>query len=386
MDLNRFVGSVYVHLPFCKSRCPYCDFFSTTGALPSARYLAALKAEWEARRCGDEQELRTLYVGGGTPSIWPPFELEELVSGFSFADGCEVTVEVNPGDADADWFARLAAVGVNRFSIGAQAFDDARLAWLGRRHGVLDVEKAVAFAKAERCAVSVDIIYGTPGQTKELLPRELKRAVELGVDHISAYELSIPAGSTLDRRLTQRERKTIEDDERSTALWHTVGDTLGKAGWERYEVSSYCRLGFRSQHNQVYWRGDPYVGLGAGAHGFYRGDGRFVRCANANDVDDYLNGVRILEGPSRPVGRNGSCEEVSREGHALELVMLGLRFAGGVDLSRLDELLSPDHKAKWEERFDSWLKSGAVVSRGTTLLPTPRGMLHADGMAAELIV
>ncbi len=349
------------------------------------RYLAALRSERRQRGIGRERPLRTLYLGGGTPSIWPRAALEELIAEFSVEPSSEVTVEVNPGDADSGWFAGLAAAGVNRFSIGAQALDDRRLAWLGRRHGVSEVEKAVAFAKRAGAAVSVDIIYGTPGQTPKALRRELKQAVEVGAQHISAYELSIKDGSPLDGRLVVRERQEIEDDQRAALLWHTVGDTLAHVGWERYEVSSYCRPGFRSRHNQVYWRGEPYVGLGAGAHGFCRAGGHFVRYANPTDIGDYLDGAPRVSDPSRPVASTGRREQLSSEEHAVELVMLGLRFAGGVDLSRLDELLSPEQKVRWHAHFEKWVSGGDAARRGAFLLPTTRGMLYADGLAAELI-
>lgn len=379
--------SVYFHLPFCLSRCSYCDFFSTEQhPIPFRSYREALLREWEWRISGEDApyELVSVYVGGGTPSLWPAEELMSIIEPLQCRENTEITIEVNPGDATPNWFRALVDFGVNRFSIGAQSFDDGRLKWLGRRHTVSDAVSAVEWAKeAGAEAVNVDLIYGTPGMTLRALQNELERAVAKGAQHISAYELTVSPGTPLSATLKRSGERVLGDD-RLAQFWRVAGESLAASGLDRYEVSNYAGPGYRCRHNQHYWRGGFYFGLGAGAHGFLRLPmGKMVRYANVSDVDNYLYSLR--EFPSgdnfSPVA-GGAFETISSLVHAREKVMLGLRTEEGVtDFEFLLQKLPGDVRKKWLLEVDDCVRAGLVRWVLGSLCPTPKGMLIADLVA-----
>jgi len=389
------VASVYVHLPFCRGRCPYCDFVSNdvTG-VPAAPYAEALAAEWRWRASipGGAGPFETVYLGGGTPSLWPASCLAELLRSLPMADGAEVTVEANPGDADEAWYRELVAAGVTRFSIGVQALDGDRLRWLGRRHGVDDAARAVRYAAASGAReVSADLIYGTPGHTPSLAVDEARGLVGLGVDHVSAYELTVAPGTPLGRRATAISLG-LPDEDALIRTWDALGATLAGLGLERYEVSSYAAPGRRSRHNENYWRGGQYVGLGAGAHGFLMGEGgcgeggsagtRGGRYANSARLEDYLDAARAGRFPEHGggIGAGAIFDPVDAAARAREIVMLGLRWIEGVDLDELARLAGPVRTAALSS---SLAGDGYARVAGRRLVPTRDGMLIADALAAR---
>jgi oxygen-independent coproporphyrinogen-3 oxidase len=379
--------SIYIHLPFCQGRCPYCDFSSTdTREIPFEDYAAAIRREIGLRSpLATGSRLDSIYVGGGTPSLWPAEEIVGLVRAALDPGVVEITVEANPGDADASWFGRLADGGVTRFSIGLQALDPARLSFLGRRHSAAQAEAAVAAARASGAkSVSADVIYGTPGQEPSALSAELGRVVALGVDHVSAYELTVAAGTVLDGRV-RRGEAVLPGPDAMADLWQAAGEALAAAGFERYEVSSHARPGHRCRHNEHTWRGGGYLGLGAGAHGFVPlPDGGGRRWANDTDPFCYIEACRHPGGvaPDRAVGERVLEETLGQLDHARELLMLGLRTADGIDLGRLLARLPAEIVVRWRGIADSLAARGHVTRDGDVLRPNPAGMLQADGLAA----
>ncbi len=383
-DMSTY--SIYIHLPFCLARCPYCDFYSTVSdSIHFREYRNAIAREWRVREpLITDRTLGSLYIGGGTPSLWPAEELQSLLGLFPISSAAEVSVEVNPGDAALDWFAALADCGVNRFSIGAQAFDDKRLELLGRRHDSRCIADAVLGAREPTArSIGVDIIYGTPGQRAADLQRELQSLVSLGVDHVSAYELTV-VRDTPWKRLVEEGHVQMPDEDEMADLWQTVGDTLEEFGFERYEVSNFARPGHRCRHNEQYWRGGVYLGLGAGAHGFIvdKND-TMTRYMNARSVERYLETSTNLSVDTRASGMGDGAEneKIAPAVHARELVMLGLRTSDGVNLSRLLPALESTERERWLAEAKLLEKSGLARVIGAKLVPTSKGMLQADALA-----
>lgn len=380
--------SIYIHLPFCKGRCPYCDFASCDAReIPFEAYAAAIRREFGARApLAEGSRLDSVYVGGGTPSLWPAGILAGLLGAARGPDVAEITVEANPGDADPDWFLRLAGAGVTRFSLGVQALEPDRLAFLGRRHSVAQAEVAVAAARASGAAsVSADVIYGTPGQTPAGLAAELERIAALGVDHVSAYELTVAAGTALEERV-RRGEAALPGPDAMAELWEAAGGALAGAGLERYEISNHARPGHRCRHNEHTWRGGAYLGIGAGAHGFVPlGGGGGRRWANDADPFCYLEACRDLGSlpPDRAVGERVLEETLSPTEHARELMMLGLRTADGVAFDRLLARLPAELVVRWRGIAAGLEAAGHVVLEDGRLRPTSGGMIRADGLAAS---
>ncbi len=368
--------SIYIHLPFCAAKCPYCDFCSVeTEQIPFDAYSGAVASEWELSIpfiTGDS--LLSVYIGGGTPSLWPARRLAELLAQFDIEGDVEVTVEINPGDADAGWFDALAWVGVNRFSIGVQALDDTRLAWMGRRHDARAARAAVEMAvESGARSVGVDLIYGTPGQDEASLVDELHGLAETGAHHVSAYELTVAEGTPLARQVESGET-LLPSQDRLADLWHVVGETLAKRGLCRYEVSNYAIAGHRSRHNTHYWRCGRYVGLGAGAHGFLMDEsGRMFRYANAPSVAEYMKAL----GTRPPEG----LERIDPLTYARERVMLALRTSDGFSFDGVTANLNANTRAEWMELVDQGVFEGLLKKAGDKITPTSDGMLRADALA-----
>lgn len=380
--------TIYIHLPFCVTRCRYCDFYSVqTDRVPYLSYRRAVLLEKE-QRGGLFEQLRpvSLYIGGGTPSLWPSEELSPLLEGFEIREDWEVTVEVNPGDGDRNWFRSLVGAGVNRFSVGVQALEDSRLRWMGRRHDGRQAIRAIELARESGArSVSADIIYGTPGQRSRGLVQELETLIDLGVDHVSAYELTAATGTPLGNEV-ETGRVRLPDDTEMVGLWQVLGDTLENRGFERYEVSSYGRPGFHSRHNEHYWSGGAYMGLGAGAHGFViAGTGKKTRYANVESVGDYMAAVVgcPATGGGTPEGPGGTGEVIDDITYARERMMLGLRTVRGVPLREVWSLLPVDIQQKWRRLIGQMEGEGMVEQAAGWLIPTTQGMLYADELAEK---
>ena len=324
------MAGIYVQIPFCASRCAYCDFFSTLKLEQAgAPYVEALVAEARLRR--DElrgESIRTLYMGGGTPSQLPLPLLERLAEGlrdvFDLAGVEEFTVEANPDDVTAQWCAALPSLGVNRVSMGVQSFEDEILRAIGRRHTAQQAVEAVAnLRQAGINNISIDLIYGLPGQTVNSWTESVRQAIALKPEHISAYGLTYEEGTRLWQ---QRERGEVIEvpGEQCLEMYRILVDMLQSAGYEHYEISNFALPGYHSRHNYSYWDDTPYLGLGAAAHSY---DGTSRRY-NPHDLHQFID--KVMSGTK-------ACEqeELTRWERYDERVMLGLRTARGVDVHRL---------------------------------------------------
>ncbi len=320
------MAGVYVHIPFCASRCSYCDFFSTLQlADAGTSYVEAVVAEARLRR-GElcDAQVKTLYLGGGTPSQLPLPLLSRLIDGLreslDLSDVEEFTVEANPDDVTPEWCRGVAALGVNRVSMGVQSFEDPILRLIGRRHTARQAMDAVANLRAAGINnISIDLIFGLPGQTVASWTASVEQAIALKPQHISAYGLTYEEGTRLWR---QRERGEVVEvpEEQCLEMYRILVDELQAAGYEHYEISNFALPDYHSRHNSSYWDDTPYLGLGAAAHSY---DGK-VRRWNPHDLRQYMD--KVLAGEL-------ACEleELSRSERYDERVMLGLRTALGVD-------------------------------------------------------
>lgn len=324
------MAGVYVHIPFCASRCSYCDFFSTLRLDEVGHdYVEALIAEARLRKAElNGKPVKTLYMGGGTPSQLPLPLLARLIDGLKATLDLnavqEFTLEANPDDVTPEWCAAVRALGVNRVSMGVQSFQDAVLRLVGRRHTARQAIDAVASLRhAGIDNISIDLIYGLPGQTLETWAESVRQAVDLRPQHISAYGLTYEPGTRLWQQRECGEVVEASEDQYLDMYRILVG-LLQVAGYEHYEISNFALPGYRSRHNSSYWNETPYLGLGAAAHSY---DGT-MRRSNPADLCGYIR--RITSGqPACQV------EDLAWWERYDERVMLGLRTADGVDAHRL---------------------------------------------------
>ncbi len=368
---------MYIHFPWCRALCPYCDFpvVVARGEPPHHAYLEAVTGELEARAPEvADRALRSIYLGGGTPSLWAPACIAELVA--RVADrwrvdpaALEITVEANPIDCTPERMAAWRAAGVNRLSIGVQSWEDDDLAALGRDHRMGDGPAAIAAAHGGGFdVVSADLILGAPGVARDgtTAPPSVAAAVASGVAHVSVYELTIEPATLFGKRARAGNLPVLPEDDLA-ALYEATHHALTAAGFEHYEVSSYARPGRRAVHNSLYWRGVEYLGLGVGAASFVRAadGGGAVRQVNSRRLGDYLGGGAARVAERTPL----TAHEV-----ATDELWLAMRTADGAPAAALGPV-------------GDWLVAGGLgVARGDRICPTLRGFLFADQIAARVVL
>jgi putative oxygen-independent coproporphyrinogen III oxidase len=362
-------AGIYVHVPFCLTRCGYCDFNAYAGldAL-KPRYLRALLAEASlAAPSWVGTEIASVFLGGGTPTTMSPPNLEELLSTlrvlFELADDAEITTEANPDTVDEKSLTRLLTGGFERLSMGAQSFDPVVLRALERLHSPEAVRHAFAAARVAGYAnVNLDLIYGADGETLESWERTLQETVALAPEHVSAYALTIEPATPLGRKVAAGEVPAPDPDVQAD-MFGLACDALGRAGYRHYEVSNWAKPGFECRHNLGYWERRPYVGLGAGAHS-YRDD---VRWWNVRPPEEYLATVERGELPI------GGSESLDPQDAYLEEVFLRLRTLEGIPASWVDD-----------DRAAPFLESGLLIDDFGSLVPTERGMLLLNELVLAL--
>ena len=405
--------ALYVHVPFCVSLCPYCDFVVYAGAAargPTSRvdaFTRALLAEITLRAdaadaafgppgAADRQPLATVYLGGGTPTLLPSGSIAAILGlvreRFGLAPDAEVTIEANPGRDERGEASDLAAAGVNRLSLGAQSFDAAALRRLGRRHRAADVADAVGDARgAGISSISVDLLYDVPGQSEAAWAAGLDEAIELGVDHVSAYALTLddpddegltgPLGDHLPTRAGARRWRAAavqdQDDDTAAAQYEVAVERLRRAGFRGYEISNWGRPGHESRHNLVYWRRRPYEAVGPGAHAF---DGS-VRRWNAARLEGYLRALSPADGSPASLPPGGR-EAVDAERAAAEAVILGLRLDTGLSL---EDAASGPLAPHLEWGLGRGLLAAGTGADGPLVTLTTTGRLLSNELFARLV-
>lgn len=373
--------ALYIHWPFCISKCPYCDFNShVRESVDQDAWRAALLADMAHETAlTPGQKLSSIFFGGGTPSLMPPATVAALIDAaaqhWGFADNIEITLEANPSSVEAARFADLALAGVNRVSLGLQSLDDAALVFLGRAHSVAESLQALEIAQQHFARVNIDLIYARPDQTADAWDAELQQALALGTDHMSLYQLTIEAGTRFETLVRTGHFVPADDDDAAT-LYELTQDRTSAAGMPAYEISNHAQPGDESRHNLSYWRYDDYIGIGPGAHG------RRLNSATQRHKkpENFLSGIArnahgivsedALDGPSR----------------ATEALLMGLRLAEGIDLARLaartdvpaDSLLDLD-------AVDKIARLGLIKRVGDHVTVTPQGMPLLDAILPQIV-
>lgn len=384
-NLSAARFAVYVHFPYCLSKCPYCDFASTAAKqIPEERYTQAILRELEQRAASMEpRTVDAIFIGGGTPSLWNPKHVNEVLSAvakrFSLGDGCEVTLEANPGASDEARFSGFLAAGVNRLSIGVQSFTPATLAKLGRSHDGDAAKRAVRAAREAGFGnVSMDFIYGVQGQTVDEVRRDAETAVSLGTEHLSAYALTLDAESLAEEvplaKQLARGEVQLPPDDTVVAMQRVVRDVYRQAGLHRYEVSNYAKPGFHSRHNATYWTGGDWLALGVGATGSVGG----ARYSNQRSAEKYLVEVEAGRLPQKSV------EALSVAERFEERVAMGLRLTSGLAL----EQVCRDAGQSYEQRrafVEQLVREGLAVMDGPRLKLTDEGLDVHSAISARLM-
>lgn len=375
------MAGIYIHIPFCKTRCKYCDFFSTTHLEKRSQYVEALLAEMKDRVAtahreasnspqGVQYPISTIYIGGGTPSTLEVEQLRRLgeevmrlAGDEAKGERREITLEANPGDITLEKATAWRAIGINRLSMGIQSFDDDLLRLIGRRHTAEQAREAVAIAQAAGFDnISIDLMYALPSQTMEQWQRDVAEALQLGVQHISTYGLIYEEGTVLTA-LLERGHITPVDEDTEIQMYDYLVEQLTANGFEHYEVSNFALPNRRSRHNSNYWNDTPYIGLGAGAHSY---DGT-VRSWNISDVDAYIE--QAMAHHLQP-----EQEILTEEQRHTERVMLGLRTNQGISSSEID--LS---------KALPYLEQGLLTQKGERIMATTKGYHILNRIIEDLL-
>ena len=372
------MSGLYIHIPFCASRCIYCAFYSTVKHGQRSAYIDSLIHEMQLRTDflpqGNDATINTIYIGGGTPSQISRTDIDRLFNNIYKVYGCkisETTVEVNPDDVDANLVRCLVNNGVNRVSMGAQTFDDERLSWLHRRHSSKQVYEAVDCLRHGGIArISVDLMYGFPNQTAEQWQYDIDEVIKLGVEHVSAYSLLYEEGTPLYRLLEKHEIKE-NDEELSLSMYNTLVEQFRAAGYEHYEVSNFALPGCRAQHNSSYWNDTPYIGLGAAAHSYNRS----VRQWNVSDIDAYMEAINEGRVPFEQ-------ERIDADTHYDDLVTTALRTSDGLDLT----ILSAQHQDYLLKMAQPYILAKRMERKGNRIRICEDSFMISDMIMSDVMM
>lgn len=373
------MAGLYLHVPFCAKRCLYCDFFSNTEMKYKESYVTAIIKEMELRRSyiGSEA-IETIYFGGGTPSQLSASDFGRIFDAIRqnfHTDSCqEVTLEANPDDMTPEYVSSLASLPFNRISMGVQSFKEEDLRFLNRRHNRQQALHAVALCKEQGIQnISIDLIYGLPGQTALEWESNLAEAIRLEISHISAYHLIYEEGTVL-YKLMQAGKVSPAEEELSISLFSTLINRLTEAGYLHYEISNFARPGSLSMHNSSYWRGKKYLGLGPSAHS-YNGKEREW---NISSLPGYLKGVS----DGIPAIET---EELNANTRYNDFIITGLRTMWGLSLTDIQQLFGPERLEYCLKLAKPYVKQGLLLQDGNTLTLSRKGIFVSDGIMSDLL-
>lgn len=372
------MSGIYIHIPFCKKACHYCNFHFSTSMRHADDMVNAIRQEIRLRKQDAKLPVETIYFGGGTPSVLITQQLRmllgEVYNQFEVIDNPEITLEANPDDLSSAYILAVQNLGVNRLSIGVQSFLDDELTLMNRAHNASQALSSVERAKKVFDNVSIDLLFGNPNTTLDDWKRNLDRALQLEVPHISSYALTLEPKTALERFVDKGLVSTL-DENVVEAQFHYLVDTLTQAGYDHYELSSFGKAGYHSQNNMGYWQGKTYLGIGPSAHGF---DGN-QRYWNVSNNASYMQQITKGELPQ-------TIEKLSVVDRFNESIMIGLRASWGVSLQAMENDLGLRYRQHLEDQAKRFVDEGLLHIDNNALKTTPKGAFLADGISADLFL
>lgn len=374
------MAGIYIHVPFCKTRCIYCDFFTRTNTTLKSPYVDALCKEISLRKdyLNSQEFINTIYFGGGTPSQLSESELSDILvaikENFMVSNDAEVTLEANPDDLNSDYLDMLIRLGFNRLSMGVQSFDDNMLKFLNRRHSAQRAVDAVQMSqKAGFSNISIDLMYGLPNQNMDLWKESIDRAIDLDIQHVSAYHLIYEKGTKL-YRLHEKGAVRSVDEDISLDMFAMLIEKLGDAGFMHYEISNFAKDNLISRHNSSYWLGESYLGLGPSAHSYNTEN----RCWNISSIPKYIdaieNGQPLLE-----------IESLDLKTRYNDLVLTGLRTMWGINKDTLSVEFGADMLRYFERNINKYIQSEDVIFDSVKYKIAPKGIFISDSIMSDLM-
>ena len=374
------MAGIYIHIPFCRKRCHYCDFFKSTDFSFKSRILSGLRKELESRASElTSDEINTIYLGGGTPSALLLDELKDILhtiqANYRISPEAEITMEANPDDLNQANLTALRQMGYNRLSMGIQSFAESDLKLMNRRHGVMQAIQSVKWAKkAGFSNLSIDLIYGLPNQTLEDWEHNVRIAVELDVQHISAYNLTYHEGTVFYDQLKKGILKELPD-ELSFQQFESLIRILKEAGFEHYEISNFCKPGFYSQHNSSYWKNKKYLGIGPSAHSF----DLTCRRWNVSSIAKYLQGLENDESYSET-------EILTEQDRYNDYIITGLRTIWGISEDYIRTEYSERYFVHYQKIREKYLKSGHITCSSEMVIINSNGLFISDKIMSDFMV
>jgi len=371
------LAGIYLHIPFCKQACTYCNFHFTTSLRYKDDLVKALAKETEMEKeYLQGEKINTIYFGGGTPSLLEIYDLRFLIDGlftnYAVERNAEITLEANPDDITSDKLKAWKDIGINRLSIGIQSFFEEELRWMNRAHNAELAVRSLQLAVKQFNNITIDLIYGSPLLTDEMWKQNVERAIEFGIPHLSCYALTVEEKTTLHKLIHANKTRDI-DNEKQARQFLLLMQWLREKGYEHYEVSNFAKPGFRSRHNSSYWKGEKYSGVGPSAHS-YNGKERRWNVANNNL---YIKGINE-NSPKRESELLTSTQRMN------EYIMISLRTIEGMDLTRLEMEFGLKEKKRIEKLSEKFIIERLMKMNHSFAQLTDKGMLRADGIASEL--
>jgi putative oxygen-independent coproporphyrinogen III oxidase len=380
------MAGLYIHIPFCESRCIYCGFYSTTSLKLRDDYVDALCREMQMRpskaALGNDEPIETIYLGGGTPSQLKGSQLNQIFSAIrknytltENIENIEITMECNPDDVTGDFCETLKQLPVNRISMGAQTFSNERLRFLHRRHNAREVDEAITRLRNIGIRnISIDLMFGFPEESLFQWMNDIRHAIQLNVEHISAYSLMYEEGTPLYHLLEQEKIREIEE-ETSRRMYETLIDLLTGAGYEHYEISNFARPGFRSRHNSSYWHEVPYIGIGAAAHSYNRKQ----RSWNIENIQTYIRSISEGILPSES-------EQLDITTRYNDLITTALRTSDGIDLMKMEQEFGKELADRLLQEAQPHISRRLMKIKDGRLSLTREGLYISDDVMSDFMI
>lgn len=372
---------IYLHIPFCKQKCSYCNFHFSTSLSLKDEMLSAIKKEIQLRYNElENKSLKSLYFGGGTPSVLSVDEIKSLIDEiqkyFNFEENIEITLESNPDDLNKNFLKELSQTEINRLSIGTQSFFDEDLKLMNRVHNASEAESSIKRAQDFGLEnISIDLIYGSPTSNFEIWKENLNKTIELQVPHVSSYALTVEPKTALEKWIENGKVNSPEEAEQNQEFYY-MKDFLKDNGFDHYEISNFGKPGFHSRHNSAYWKSEPYLGIGPSAHSY---NGSLERSWNVANNSLYIKNINQNILPKET-------EILSEKDRFNEMMMLGLRTIWGVDLDKINQNFSSEIIDYLNQEIKSKLESGILTIENNYLKIQEQHWFLADGIASDLFI